>query len=664
MESKLTREEIQLLDRVYNLRDYKESILVKEINEKIKDVEGTKTSKEEEQSDIEGTIESLKNRKESLEKEFSVFVDDFKGYDKENYAVLLKELAVTFDPQAIVKEVQEKAPAKIEEVENDINKNNDKLTSLKTDIKNAEIELDELDQKLSSAKNDQENLDKMLEEILAGNRSISVGSIIDHLVAVGFTQKEAEKCGALIAFPGDGGIILYDESIKVRNDKNIKEVFKEAKEAVKDEPKEEKKPFKEEKEEIKEVEKEEKKEEAEALSSIVTLFEEAKDDNTEFENTTETISETSTEVNRGTDIISELSLDKSKLQEDDIVAINNSSLDLIKSNMAKLNEIKIDLYEEPTLLTDIELKAKVDLLVSKEKDLNDIRLNSSVLKISLDILNNEISALKDVGLDIKDLPLRILNNKVDNFITNMKLLNEIGVVLDPKEIAEFSASLWIDSAIFAKNVEIINNNNIALTKANGKSALSIIAQSTFELENKINLAVENNQKDILRTNPESLAKNMEGIQNRINFLIENSMEYRKEDKYKNIIFMPSTFNKTLGVTLEDKLPKLEDTNSTLERLLNVPELINKVAMGDSLNADITRVNSLVNRLEADAVITNYAYTIDGVDFSKNKFVNSLKLAVSSDAELPDEKLIVTALLYNTRKNEKDITTVLKHFNLV
>lgn len=661
MESKLTREEIQLLDRVYNLRDYKESILVKEINEKIKDVSGSKTSKEDEQSDIEGTIESLKNRKESLEKEFSVFVDDFKGYDKENYAVLLKELAVTFDPQAIVKEVQEKAPAKIEEVENDINKNNDKLTSLKTDIKNAEIELDELDQKLSSAKNDQENLNKMLEEILAGNRSISVGSIIDHLVAVGFTQKEAEKCGALIAFPGDGGIVLYDESIKVRNDKNIKEVFKEAKEAVKDEPKEEKEVVKEEvKEEIKEEkqEKQEVKGETEALSSIVTLFEETKEENAEE------IEETPPTSSTETSIVDELSLDTSKLASDIIKEINNSSIDLVKSNIAKLNELKIDLYDDPSLLIDLELKAKVDLLVSKEKDLNNIRLNSDVLKISLDILNNEISSLKEVGLDIKDLPLRILNNKVDNFIANMKLLNEIGVVLDPKEIAEFSASLWIDKVIFAKNVEVITGANISLTKANGKSALSILAQATFELENKINLAIENNQKDILRTNPESLAKNMEGIQNRINFLIENSMEYRKEDKYKNIIFMPSTFNKTLGITLDDKLPKTEDTNSTLERLLNYPELISKVAKGDTLNADITKVNSLVNRLEAEANITNFAYTLDGVDFSKNKFVNSLKLAVSSNLELPDEKLIVAALLYNTRKNEKDITTVLRHFNLV
>ncbi len=658
MESKLTREEIQLLDRVYNLRDYKESILVKEINEKIKDVSGSKTSKEDEQSDIEGTIESLKNRKESLEKEFSVFVDDFKGYDKENYAVLLKELAVTFDPQAIVKEVQEKAPTKIEEVENDINKNNDKLTSLKTDIKNAEIELDELDQKLSSAKNDQENLNKMLEEILAGNRSISVGSIIDHLVAVGFTQKEAEKCGALIAFPGDGGIVLYDESIKVRNDKNIKEVFKEAKEAVKDEPKEEKQVIKEEvKEEIKE-EKKEIKEEPEALSSIVTLFEEAKDENTE------TSAEATTTTSTETSIVDELSLDTSKLTSDIIKEINNSSIDLVKSNIVKLNELKIDLYEEASLLVDLELKAKVDLLVSKEKNLNDIKLNSCVLKISLDMLNNEITSLKEVGLDIKDLPLRILNNKVDNFLANMKLLNEIGVVLDPKEIAEFSASLWIDKVIFAKNVEVITGANISLTKANGKSALSILAQATFELENKINLAIENNQKDILRTNPESLAKNMEGIQNRINFLIENSMEYRKEDKYKNIIFMPSTFNKTLGITLDDKLPKAKDTNSTLERLLNYPELISKVAKGDTLNADITKVNSLVNRLEADASVTNFAYTLDGVDFSKNKFVNSLKLAVSSNLELPDEKLIVAALLYNTRKNEKDITTVLRHFNLV
>ena len=301
---------------------------------------------------------------------------------------------------------------------------------------------------------------------------------------------------------------------------------------------------------------------------------------------------------------------------------------------------------------------------TQRKDLNDIRLNSCVLKISLDILNNEISALKEVGLDIKDLPLRILNNKVDNFITNMKLLNEIGVVLDSKEIAEFSASLWIDKVIFAKNVEVITGSNISLTKANGKSALSILAQATFELENKINLAIENNQKDILRTNHESLAKNMEGIQNRINFLIENSMEYRKEDKYKNIIFMPSTFNKTLGITLDDKLPKAEDTNSTLERLLNYPELINKVAKGNTLNADITKVNSLINRLEADANVTSFAYTLDGVDFSKNKFVNSLKLAISSNLELPDEKLIVAALLYNTRKNEKDITIVLRHFNLV
>ena len=136
------------------------------------------------------------------------------------------------------------------------------------------------------------------------------------------------------------------------------------------------------------------------------------------------------------------------------------------------------------------------------------------------------------------------------------------------------------------------------------------------------------------------------------------------DKYKKNIFMPSTFNKTLGITLDDKLPKTEDTNSTLERLLNYPELISKVAKGDTLNADITKVNSLVNRLEAEANITNFAYTLDGVDFSKNKFVNSLKLAVSSNLELPDEKLIVAALLYNTRKNEKDITTVLRHFNLV
>lgn len=655
MESKLTREEIQLLDRVYNLRDYKESILVKEINEKIKDVSGSKTSKEEEQSDIEGTIESLKNRKESLEKEFSVFVDDFKGYDKENYAVLLKELAVTFDPQAIVKEVQEKAPAKIEEVVDDINKNNDKLTSLKTDIKNAEIELDELDQKLSSAKNDQENLDKMLKEILSGNRSISVGSIIDHLVAVGFTQKEAEKCGALIAFPGDGGIILYDESIKVRNDKNITEVFKEAKEAVKDsEPKEEKKV--EQKEEVKEEKvieekKDEPKEQPEELSSIVTLFEEAKE---------ETDADTSSSI----DIISELSLDASRLPEDVKENLKTSDIELVKSNIAKLNEIKIDLYEEPSLLVDIELKAKVDLLLSKGKNLTDIKLNACVLKISLDILNNEIATLKEAGLDIKDLPLRILNNKVDNFVANMKLLNESGIVLDAKEIAEFSATLWIDSTIFAKNVEKITSSNISLTKSNGKSATSVLAQATFELENKINLAIENNQKDILRTNPESLAKDMEAIQNRINFLIENSMEYRKEDKYKNIILMPSTFNKTLGVALEDKITKAEDTNSTLERLLNVPDLITKVASGNMEDADITRVNSLVNKLEATATISTFAYTIDGVDFSKNKFVNSLKLVVSSSLELPDEKLIVIALLYNTRKNEKEITTVLKHFNLV
>lgn len=652
MESKLTREEIQLLDRVYNLRDYKESILVKEINEKIKDVSGSKSSKEEEQNDIEGTIESLKTRKESLEKEFSVFVDDFKGYDKENYAVLLNELAVTFDPQAIVKEVQEKAPAKIEEVENDINKNNDKLTSLKTDIKNAEIELDELDQKLSSAKNDQENLDKMLHEILSGNKSISVGSIIDHLVAVGFTQKEAEKCGALIAFPGDGGIILYDESIKVREGKKITEVLGEAKEAVKESEEKEEEKKEEPKEEVKEdkqekVEdnKEEPKEEEKELSSIVTLFEEEKKENS-------------------VDIISELSLDESRLQEDVKEKIRNSSSDLVKSNIAKLNELKLDLYEEQALLTDLELKAKVDLLISKGKNLDDIRLNSKVLHINLDILNNEITALKEAGLDIKDLPLRILDNKVDNFVTNMKLLNENGIVLDAKEIAEFSASLWIEPVIFAKNVEKLTQLGISLTKTNGKNALTILAQEPDELERKIDLAIENGQKDILRTNPESLAKDMEGIQNRINFLIENGMEYRKEDKYKNIILMPNTFNKTLGVALVDKLPKQSDTNSTIERLLNVSDLINKMSSSNPLEADVTRVNSLINKLEKEVNISTYAYTLDGVDFSKNKFVNSLKLVVSSSLELPDEQLIVIALLYNTRKNEKEITTVLKHFNLI
>ena len=621
VETRLQKEEIALLDRLYNLRS-DESAILEEINRSKEEKKNDKENTERQQSELETEIQELTARKDTLEEQYAKFVEDLKGLDKENYSVLLEELEEIFDPQAMVKSSQEKFPSKIESIQQNITSKQDGASELKDRISQLEIEIGELDERFANAKSDKENLDDLLKELLKGNQNVTVQQVNDLLSALRFTKAESRECGKILLF--SDSLTIYDEIVQGKENagKGINELLSEAKEnAAKEEDLEILTDTTKKKKEEKLVEEELPKEDQEA----VTLEVEQEIKNDELK-----------------DIIEEYSLNKDMFSDEDYQELSKIDSETLKEILEELK--KLDMPATIEMLKDAELVEKINLLKENGKKDIDIKLNMNIiLNNSLDEIINKIKKLQKAG--INEFSIIVLeDNNVDSLIDNLSALNEKGIILDEKELGRFVAPAYLDTRLFSTNLRLISEYGLSLKKSNGKTAIEVLAHGAKKLVDTIDAAIESGEEDILVNNSELISQDIIDVLKRIGFVKESGAEYKKDGKYRQVIGNASKFTEQAGnVNLDSYVVETKDNNESLKNIIgneNIISLLSTYYESDDYGIEPTadeetllKYHSLVQMVEDIAEKTKYAYKINDINFSINKFRRNALYLLNNNSEM-------------------------------
>lgn len=386
-----TLEVTRLLDKLYNLRG-SDSVILKEMEEQQARAMETKDRTTEEKSTLQERISQLESDSKELDSEGKKLVQVLSSINKKDYETVIDKLNISFDPEALTKNLEEELPKKLEEFNTEIKASEEKLVKVEEEMSSAITTIEEIGIRKDAAISNQEKLNEYFELALKGNINITRDSITSLLEQFDFTEDETREAAKILMFPEDA-LYEYDANLKNKDKKSISDVMKEAK--SQEEIKVEEKPVIEinETEEIKETE-EPKKEVS--LKESNTEEQEVKKEKFDREDLM--------------DLFTELGLDYLDYTTSDLEQIlANFNEKVIRRNVSifKNNNLNLDIFvDNMSLLYDKELEAKVDRLLRIGKSALDIYLNPTVLtKYDYKNLDRAIILLQNSGLDPKKVPL-------------------------------------------------------------------------------------------------------------------------------------------------------------------------------------------------------------------------------------------------------------------
>lgn len=386
-----TLEVTRLLDKLYNLRG-SDSVILKEMEEQQARAMETKDRTTEEKSTLQERISQLESDSKELDSEGKKLVQVLSSINKKDYETVIDKLNISFDPEALTKNLEEELPKKLEEFNTEIKASEEKLVKVEEEMSSAITTIEEIGIRKDAAISNQEKLNEYFELALKGNINITRDSITSLLEQFDFTEDETREAAKILMFPEDA-LYEYDANLKNKDKKSISDVMKEAKNQ--EEIKVEEKPVIEinETEEIKETE-EPKKEVS--LKESNAEEQEVKKEKFDREDLM--------------DLFTELGLDYLDYTTSDLEQIlANFNEKVIRRNVSifKNNNLNLDIFvDNMSLLYDKELEAKVDRLLRIGKSALDIYLNPTVLtKYDYKNLDRAIILLQNSGLDPKKVPL-------------------------------------------------------------------------------------------------------------------------------------------------------------------------------------------------------------------------------------------------------------------
>ena len=400
----LNSEMKSLLDKLYNLRGEDSALLVSMEKER-EDAIKTKERTFKQTAELQEKLSKLESEGRILAKEGENFKNALQMIRKDEFVNVLKELNISFDPNELKKELDEKLPKTLNEFASEKEIAEKELVTAKDEMNKATTKIEELGIRKDEALKNQEMLNRYFSLALEGNISITRDELTSLLSKFNFNDDEQREAAKLIMFPEDG-LFEYENELKNRqSSKSISDVFKEAKEnldsIVVENPV---------------IEPEKTEDFSFDFMKDITPFAQ-KEDSQKLE-VKENKSETLKEEPKTEDITKEklinvltsLGFDYLDFTSNDFEKIlENYDEETIKNNAEYIKSLNISLdffSDNIELLYDKEMKEKIEKLTSVGKLPQDIYLNPNILiKYDLNGLNNAIDLLSQSGLEPKNVPL-------------------------------------------------------------------------------------------------------------------------------------------------------------------------------------------------------------------------------------------------------------------
>lgn len=393
----LSNETKKLLDKLYNLRG-KDSVILTKMNKEREEAIETQERTKNEKTVLLEKIDALTKDEETLAKEGEKLTSVLGSINRKDFATVLDRLKIDFDPEEINAKVSAMLPDTIEKVVEENKKASEALENVEAEMNNAITRVEELGIRKDEALSNQTKLNEFFDLALAGNINITRDEITGLLEKFDFDENEQREAAKILMFPEDA-LYEYDASLKSTPDKEVK-----AAPVVENIKKETVQP-----EAPKEIEVEPVKQSSEGDSMLENIFDQVVADNVS-ESELNAAVDTKTEKEKLVDLLNSEGLVATKFENAALEKVlANYDEEVIKNNIGTLksNKVVLDiLVDNPEMLYDKELKAKIEKLMTIGKDAKDISLTPHVLvKYDLKGLNNTISVLQISGLDPKKVPL-------------------------------------------------------------------------------------------------------------------------------------------------------------------------------------------------------------------------------------------------------------------
>ena len=400
----LNSEMKSLLDKLYNLRGEDSALLVSMEKER-EDAIKTKERTFKQTAELQEKLSKLESEGRILAKEGENFKNALQMIRKDEFVNVLKELNISFDPNELKKELDEKLPKTLNEFASEKEIAEKELVTAKDEMNKATTKIEELGIRKDEALKNQEMLNRYFSLALEGNISITRDELTSLLAKFNFNDDEQREAAKLIMFPEDG-LFEYENELKNRQSgKSISDVFKEAKENL-DSIVVENPVIEPEKTEdfnfdfMKDITPFAQKEDSQKLEVKENKSETLKEELKTEDITKEKLINVLTSL--GFDYLDFTSNDFEKILE-------NYDEETIKNNAEYITSLNISLdffSDNIELLYDKEMKEKIEKLTSVGKLPQDIYLNPNILiKYDLNGLNNAIDLLSQSGLEPKNVPL-------------------------------------------------------------------------------------------------------------------------------------------------------------------------------------------------------------------------------------------------------------------
>ncbi len=710
----LSQKTILLLDRLYNLKS-DENVILQDINKKIEEIKASIKEDDEREKELEDNKTNNQNDLLLFNTQQEAFLTAFSGIGNDTFSAL-SQIGVDVNIGSMVTTVSEKAPAYIEGLQDKIKEIQTQIDAIVEDRNSLQGELDGLASQKEKAEADKSALVSLMEQSLSPDEtereSLPTRYVKDVLNRFGvFDADEISQLAKLIMFP-EGELEEYDNEYNGRTHHldtttvTVEEPVVEdtaTQTRIIEEPKDIVDPVVVPTELVNPVVEEEKKVDPVDVPSITQIYDkQAEDDKTSIldltalnidEEDKEEIDETPVR-----EFLESIGMEMNRFQEENDKEQNIEQLmselaatdkDLIVKNFELLRSLNADVaayrYRQGhSYLTDQELSQKVTFLRGKgisEKNIKTLLEHAdSGLRESYSEIEARFAAAEELGTPINDESTNLLGRDLARLAANIKLLRESEITIDEKELRNYEYILT-NSDHVAGDLEVLKNYLVNITRSNDKYALNVFVKDPYDLITDLDTIIENNLEDALSTNPEILA-------GRNGAFVERVKHYESAGKpitdptgknaYAPYVLSALEAMKENGGQLEiELLPDVNDVNRSLPGVIgsenttsSLVEILDEYYRDRKEFKDIelsaigteavSRLAEIFEQVFHAERVGKYTFKVADAFISKPKLERHLKVLASQieakggSIDGIEKEVLLTAMLYNLRLEEKDL----------
>lgn len=371
--------------------------------------------------------------------------------------------------------------------------------------------------------------------------------------------------------------------------------------------------------------------------------------------------------------------------------LNQIDRTLIERNYEILRSLNVDeetiykYFQNILYLADSDLNNKITILRAKgindkiiTQNLNELK---SCFRLSYEEFQKRINAIETMDGSLTEENAYLLNYDVALYEENLSLLNDAGYDMSEEEKRNFCYVL--STSINTKEIiEILKNYLISITRKNGKYALGVLWQKPYNLLTGIDDLIEYNLENIIATNPEVLATNIDNIIRRVKYCEENGIPVSEEGatvSYFDYILNQERFTKKFGQVELPTLANRHEINQILAEIISAKEnreelhklseilkdyyastkMYSKIELNAEQEQELSSLlQKITNNLKAELIGKN-TYKLNNLYISKNKLERHLAIFLSHKEELNNQdnyenEILLMAALYNMRQDEGNL----------